>query len=414
MASAADIVRHFFNGIRSLPAVELIAWLLVPLALISPQAIALTLGIAAVAACVFRPAEALAAVKDSAGLARQPALLAAAAFLSWVAVSCLWSPAPLLALSYFARIAVSLVLFVGLLALVSGESGNPRRLSHVVAIGAAVGAVLLLVAARRTDWINSWTGLSLVWFHFNRAGIVLALMLPFVLAHSTLRLPLKAVLAVLIVAAVMNTESETAKFSVVTIVMAYALTAYLPRVAVALCAALCVTIVLVVPVLAGAAADVVPASAAKLFDVAHVAQRVEILKQYAVLIPQRPLAGWGMEGSRIVFDNAEALVPPAWRLMAKPPIHPHNQPLQIWFEFGLLGVILFNIALVMLFRRIGRMPAPVRPLALAVTVGLFAIGLVSHGMWQSWWVVLVGALTLLVAACAQAARADETAGGSAG
>jgi O-antigen ligase len=62
------------------------------------------------------------------------------------------------------------------------------------------------------------------------------------------------------------------------------------------------------------------------------------------------------------------------------PLHPHNIPLQIWLELGFLGVGTFLWAMWLLAR------LSMTPQYAATLTSMTAIGLVSVGAWQSWWI----------------------------
>jgi len=75
--------------------------------------------------------------------------------------------------------------------------------------------------------------------------------------------------------------------------------------------------------------------------------------------------------------------------------HPHNMVLQIWLEFGAIGIS-FAIALtLMFFRFLGRLNHPLQSYALATVASFATVGFVGYGLWQSW--LLVGALWAVIA-----------------
>jgi exopolysaccharide production protein ExoQ len=138
--------------------------------------------------------------------------------------------------------------------------------------------------------------------------------------------------------------------------------------------------------------------------------RVLIWHFAAENIAKRPLLGWGMNSSRVIPGGKEKVQtaipergtrgsddPPA-ELM---PLHPHNTPLQLWLELGVLGVFA-AAALAILLSGIaanhagGRMA---RAASLATFVAAIVIASMSFSMWQSWWLaVLWLAATLLTVA----------------
>jgi O-antigen ligase len=150
------------------------------------------------------------------------------------------------------------------------------------------------------------------------------------------------------------------------------------------------------PVLArGVPADGIAVSAA---------HRLLIWDFVATRISERPLLGWGMEGSRAVPGRdahpspetlgrfrlsgpAAGYLPNAELL----PLHPHNGALQIWLELGAIGAFVGAMLAFLLGRAATRAARPGVATAGAVTAML------SFGAWQEWW---VGAELMAAAAVA--------------
>lgn len=105
-------------------------------------------------------------------------------------------------------------------------------------------------------------------------------------------------------------------------------------------------------------------------------------------VAEKPFTGWGLDSSR-AFSPAIQL-------------HPHNGPMQLWLELGLLGAFAAALAWVFVFRRMAR---DERSLVAAGTAGTAAVylffGTISFGVWQEWWLAL-GALAALIAALGDA------------
>lgn len=125
---------------------------------------------------------------------------------------------------------------------------------------------------------------------------------------------------------------------------------------------------------------------------------------------KKPLLGWGMNASRSTlfsgrktsfdipstgsggepttahFENVELL-----------PLHPHNVALQLWLELGFVGILL---GIAFLFSFIIR-TAPTLDSLLANRFSYYGsltaaltVYLVSYGMWQSWWLALLGLVSI--------------------
>jgi O-antigen ligase len=117
--------------------------------------------------------------------------------------------------------------------------------------------------------------------------------------------------------------------------------------------------------------------------------RVIIWSHVGELLQDHFLIGYGFDASRIVGASADLLPE---RKGTSTFLHPHNGMLQIWLELGLVGVILFAAAAVLLFRRVLMKPPSTGAMAAAAgTLGFSAtLWLVSYGVWQGWWLAVLG------------------------
>jgi O-antigen ligase len=101
-----------------------------------------------------------------------------------------------------------------------------------------------------------------------------------------------------------------------------------------------------------------------------------------------PLRGAGLDASRTFPDAV--------------PLHPHNGPLQLWFELGLPGAVLGTLFWLWLWRRIGVSAERDRlhgATAAATATVFLTISSVSFGLWQEWWLdvgVFAAALCILL------------------
>jgi len=102
---------------------------------------------------------------------------------------------------------------------------------------------------------------------------------------------------------------------------------------------------------------------------------------------EHPLRGWGMDAARAFGDPI--------------PLHPHDWPLQVWLELGLPGALLITILWLGVMRRVAVQPGRTQQAAGAGAMTAYlAIGAVSFGLWQPWWLAVgvLAALGLIVAA----------------
>jgi O-antigen ligase len=124
--------------------------------------------------------------------------------------------------------------------------------------------------------------------------------------------------------------------------------------------------------------------------------RLGIWRFAADRVAEHPWRGWGMDATRTF---GEAI-----------PLHTHDGAIQLWLDLGLPGALLVTALWLGLLRRAaahedrGR-----RAAAVAGMSAWLAIGAVSFGLWQPWWLAL-GVLAAL--GWILAAKADQRSGGA--
>ena len=123
-------------------------------------------------------------------------------------------------------------------------------------------------------------------------------------------------------------------------------------------------------------------------------------------IGEAPYTGHGLMATRTWRDTyAEypawaAQLPEFWKTFTVVPGHPHNMPLQIWAETGLIGAMLAAFALTVIGFRLPR-PSELRPeirLAIAGMVGAaFSIFNFSYSVWnEAFWSGLALSAAMLI------------------
>jgi O-antigen ligase len=119
------------------------------------------------------------------------------------------------------------------------------------------------------------------------------------------------------------------------------------------------------------------------FQEAYIGNRVEIWNFVMKYTMNNPLYGYGIEATNYVrhFDfkhiyNEKNTV-----------LHPHNFSIQIWMEFGLVGVIIaagiINTLLYMVYKTEDALARKSLTVLFIVTM---LISSMTYGLWQSWWI----------------------------
>ena len=104
--------------------------------------------------------------------------------------------------------------------------------------------------------------------------------------------------------------------------------------------------------------------------------RIHLWRMLSQMIGQRPFLGWGIDASRVIQGV---------------PMHPHSASMQLWLELGAVGAglgVLFWTALWSRIAGLVEAPSGQAEVAAAVAVGYLAIGALSFGAWQEWWIAL--------------------------
>lgn len=129
---------------------------------------------------------------------------------------------------------------------------------------------------------------------------------------------------------------------------------------------------------------------------------------------EKPIVGVGASATKSIDED---LKPATKRSQGQQPYaertgqHAHNIFVQIWFELGAIGALIFFVSGVMAWRTIGRLPRTVQPFALAGATSAMCIGALTWGFWQEWYLSLfaLAAIATMTAAGAAGAPAGRAA-----
>lgn len=138
--------------------------------------------------------------------------------------------------------------------------------------------------------------------------------------------------------------------------------------------------------------------------------RLEIWDHASDAIRQAPWIGQGLGSVRHLPLSDEQRS--RYRYHKAPATHAHNAALQIWVEFGAIGIVAGLALLGIGAGAIRRMDRNAQPIALATASALLVIAMVSFGLWQETWMGLIGVTVVVVRLAAQPAGTSRP--GSAG
>lgn len=104
-------------------------------------------------------------------------------------------------------------------------------------------------------------------------------------------------------------------------------------------------------------------------------------------IAEHPWQGWGLDASRTFTPNIQ--------------LHPHNGPLQLWLELGVVGAIGVAMLWILALRRLSRRERSLTAAGAGGSAMVYLLfGAVSFGVWQEWWLAL-GAMVVVIYTLAQ-------------
>jgi O-antigen ligase len=326
---------------------------------------------------------------------RSPLGRAALAFLAWTGLSLIWSDVRGLTLHTLGEFWLPVAgAFVCALAL----PARTRR-AAILLLAAAIGVACVLILAELHSGlaVRKAVGLRADSFIFNRPVLTLVVVaIPLVLwlprtSAAGARLAMQAGLAILILAAVVESESGAAKLAVVVCAVVFAAARLAPRATSAAVLAATVAAMALAPVLGQLGDRLIPPAVHAELAESHSRDRLDIWLSFGAAVREQPLLGAGFGVSARMADTPVASQVPTERRVLLGVGHPHNGALQIWAELGAVGAILAGTILVLLLRSFRTLP----PERLAPRLALFCAAgvasLVGHGAWQGWWPAAIGA-----------------------
>ncbi|HEX4095561.1 MAG TPA: O-antigen ligase family protein, partial [Caulobacteraceae bacterium] len=109
-------------------------------------------------------------------------------------------------------------------------------------------------------------------------------------------------------------------------------------------------------------------------------------------IRARPFRGWGLDASRMFGPGIR--------------LHPHNNPLQVWMELGVIGAVLAAAFWVVVLSGLSRAKPSLAMAATAACAAVYLLFGVNFGVWQEWWLGLGAVVAML--AVMNAPPAEQT------
>ena len=347
-----------------------LGFLAMPVAALAPRGLVPLLGVAGAAGLV--------ALWREGGWHRLATPLAGLLALGgiWMVASASWAVSAGDALSTARGVLLLLLALTVLLALEAKDDELVARASGLgFALGVAILLPMLIVAGNAGH---------------NRAASLLAILLaPLAWALR----PWRGV-ALLLVGLVATAFAEGSSVKLAAgLALVAGLAACLHRLVAPAIGAVAAVIVLAMPLLVGLLPAPEQLGGLK-YSAVH---RAHIWRFTSERIAEHPWRGWGLDAARNLPGGQTPLPGIDVSKVEGPinavmlPLHPHNGALQAWVELGIVGALLLAAVVGLAYWRVGRIDAAgPRAAATAAITAALGVGCLSFGLWQNWWIALLG------------------------
>lgn len=330
----------------------------------------------------------------------------------WGAASAIWSIAPDRSVATAARLLlVSLGTIVLIQAAVQLDPAERRLCARALVAGSAFGIALIAIEVATSGVISVWLDGNAQLGHeldrLNRTGAVVAMIVwPAALVTARLYGRYQAAAVIVLCAIVLVVVAPRSPLVALAVgAGAFAIGWLSQRWAKRLLLVGFGISVLIVPFLDSLVPTFVDLLVANIQAPNSEVHRLRVWEFASGLILQQPVAGWGLDSSRVVPGGNEMLplfTDGGVRTVSGPalPLHPHNALIQIWLETGIVGV---GIAAGLFALAVKAVPESTRghagpAVAIAATATAFTIAQLGFGIWQGWWMATLGAFAVIVAA----------------
>lgn len=382
------------------------AFILPPLGVLAPLGAAPLLIVAAIAALAVDGRRIWARLGATATLIGLLAALAA-----WGTLSALWSIIP--EHSAFEGVRFLGVSACGIVLLSEGENaeGAERTVAYALLAGAILALALLAIERFGGEPIRHWwLGVPPSHYeplaHYDRGMTILVLLMaPIAVSESAGWLRMVFIATIVGMAAVMT--SAASLLAAIVGLAVFGVAHWAPRFAAAGMIAGIVALGIAIPVATPSYSTVLTLHERAPWIKWSGIHRLLIWRFVADRVAERPLLGWGMDSSRAIpggKTNFNTVLPTlhypggAQRL----PLHPHDAALQWQLELGVPGLLLGLTIVAWVLYAIGwraRFSEHERAVALGLAAAALVIGLLSFGIWQSWWLSTLWLVASVYAAC---------------
>ncbi len=243
----------------------------------------------------------------------------------------------------------------------------------------------------------------------NKSACVFTLMLP-VCLFMCLKRGVYTLAALLVITAgllFMHTESQASQIAMLVMPLALGVLLVLPVAGIPLAFAATGFVILLMPFLSPIAFDMFAQQIAGnqyLGKKASASMRLENWDFISRKIMENPWTGFGMDATRSIQDfETQQLFFKGTTIM-----HPHNFGLQMWIEFGVIGVALILGFLGFLMKRLLALPQAERRLPFMLFCGGVVFLMISWSVWSAWLLAFIVYLAVLMVLAAKTTSFPST------
>ena len=305
-------------------------------------------------------------------------------FLVWLLVSLIWSPLRLYGLDDF--LVLSACLFLA--PILGRQTGRviTFRFDLMFKVGLLIACfAMLLDFYRVTNFHSLFTDRGQI-FDLNRTAIFLVAagwsLLLFRLRNFWDGLTTFALIA-LIGFTAFKSQSQSAQLAFVAALMALPLLRFW-RITRPMVFVMMGIVIFAFPVLTKPIADHSVSVEARVSLPVSVKHRIELWKGYVDLIADKPIFGWGVKADRQLGKSGRAAVYAKEAGYRAHTSSPHNLALELWVNFGLVGVVFFCGALVSLGLVVSKMSDHMATGVTLMAIAAFSAAMFHSSAFQSW------------------------------
>ena len=318
---------------------------------------------------------------------RSPFVIVLTLLLLWGASSALWALDPVAALHRAGTLALLAVAAIAVLTASDLLVDVERRLVRRAAVlGFLLGCALLIVELTAGLPFNSALRDGSQWIKptiLNGALSVTAILAwPAALIVRQEKGRLLAIgLMLLVVVALVLGEGNSARVAFGVAAATTALALHWPAITSRAVIVIAVAGILAAPLIPAAflAPDRWSETLSQTTD--SVIHRLHIWNFSAERIADKPIAGWGLDTSRIIPGGDVEVITKGARMQ----LHPHNAALQVWLELGVPGALGLTAVVLIALLSARYLPREAQAASFATTAAAFTIASLSYGIWQHWW-----------------------------